>query len=468
MNVLVSNEITITDPKPETIKWIEQNLVVNNPVYRQLKIMGKEDTIRKRHVPEYLNLFSKRGDKYTIPFGCVRPIWSMLDSYDTKFNNNEKISIVNDIPTLPPFDYQEEAINYMIKAKGGVLVSPCGSGKTLMGIEILRRLGLKTLWLCHTGDLLRQAKGDMLAQYPNIKIGLTTDGKLEIGEDVTISTVQTMEKIDPDLYRNEFDVVIVDECAHCVAAPTQMKMFVRVLSNIPARYKFGLTATPARNDGMIKAMYAYIGMSPYGRFEPAFTVSKDRIKTMISEHVKYEISSGYDGYLLSELYDPSGMIIFNDLISSLVDNESRNEQIVENIVKNDSEGRKQVILSNRVEHCENIVKMLKQRGVNAVLCVGKRTGAKERERILKKEIDSWNVLVSTYALLKEGVSIKELDTLHMITPIKDKSMVVQCAGRIERYLEGKKQPIVYDYVDVDIPYCEKAYIERRRALKSRF
>ena len=69
-----------------------------------------------------------------------------------------------------------------------------------MGIEIIRRIGKKTLWLCHTGDLLRQAKKDMEKQYPNIKIGLTTAGKLEIGEDVTISTVQTMDKIDPSLY----------------------------------------------------------------------------------------------------------------------------------------------------------------------------------------------------------------------------------------------------------------------------
>ena len=391
-----------------------------------------------------------------------------VSDFETNFNSHEKISIVNDEPTLPPFDYQEEAIEFMINAKGGVLVSPCGSGKTLMGIEILRRLGLKTLWLCHTGDLLRQAKSDMLQQYPNIKIGLTTEGKLEIGEDVTISTVQTMEKIDPDLYRNEFDVVIVDECAHCVAAPTQMKMFVRVLSNIPARYKFGLTATPARKDGMIKAMYAYIGTNLYGKFEPTYAVSRDRIKTMTAEHIKYELKTGYEMERLMEIYNSSGMIIFNDLISSLVDNETRNKQIVENIVKNDCEGRKQVILSSRVEHCETLVNMLKEKGVNVVLCVGKKTSAKERERILKNEIDSWNVLVSTYALLKEGVSIKQLDTLHMVTPVKDKSMVVQCAGRIERFLEGKKQPIVYDYVDVDIPYCEKAYIARRRALKSRF
>ena len=47
------------------------------------------------------------------------------------------------------YDYQKEAVAAMIRAKGGVLVSPCGSGKTFMGIEILRQLERKFLWLTH-------------------------------------------------------------------------------------------------------------------------------------------------------------------------------------------------------------------------------------------------------------------------------------------------------------------------------
>ena len=77
-------------------------------------------------------------------------------------------------------------------------------------------------------------------------------------------------------------------------------------------------------------------------------------------------------------------------------------------------------------------------------------------------------MVATYSLLKEGVSIKALDTLHLVTPIREKAMIVQSVGRIDRYMDNKKQPIVYDYVDIDIPYCVRAYDERRRALKSRF
>ena len=95
------------------------------------------------------------------------------------------------------------------------------------------------------------------------------------------------------------------------------------------------------------------------------------------------------------------------------------------------------------------------------------TSNKKRNEILNDNAD-WKVLISTYALLKEGVSIKTLDTLHMTTPVKDKATVVQCVGRIERFLENKKQPIVYDYVDQNVRYCLNAYNSRKRSIKSRF
>lgn len=468
MNSLISNNIIITEPTREVADWCVKNLVVPNPVYRQLKLLGKEDTIRYKHIPEELNLFSYKRDKLVVPFGCLYALWDKLKESPCELDLNKTgdLSFKNEEPTFPLYDYQEEAVQEMIKAKGGVLVSSCGSGKSIAGIEIFKRIGKKTLWLCHTSDLLRQIKDDILQQYLTAKIGLTTNGKLDIGEDITISTVQTMVNVDPELYRNEFDTVVVDECAHVVGSPTQMKMFSTVLSNIKARYKYGLTATPARSDGLIKAMYAYIGVSKRGLFEPTFKVDDSKVKKIVAEHQKVELHTGYNDYRLLELYDTSGMIVYNKLIDSLSLNRERNELILQNICENSLLGRKQVVLTLRIEHCEYLTEELKKRGIKAVLCVGK-TKAKDREKILKQEVQ-WDVLVATYSLLKEGVNVKELDTLHLTTPIKDKGMVVQCAGRIERFVENKKQPIIYDYVDMDIPYCIKSYSQRKSALRRRF
>jgi superfamily II DNA or RNA helicase len=334
-----------------------------------------------------------------------------------------------------------------------------------MGINIIKRIGKKALWICHTGDLLRQAEHDFKKLFPNVKIGLTTEGELNIGEDVTISTVQTLVKIDPELYKNEFETVVIDECVHCTSTPTQMKMFGSVISQIKARYKFGLTATPNRPDGMDKTMYAYIGCNRKGEFKQMYTVPRSAVKTITAEHVKVELNSGFDDWQMYKIVNRAGMIEYNKLMSGLVESEERTNKIIENILKCHKEGRKQVVLSHRIEHCEIIVEKLKEQGVDALLCVGKISN-KKRDDILKQRV-KWDVIVATYQLLKEGISINELDTLHMTTPFKDGNTAVQCAGRVERYLENKKQPIVYDYVDIDIPYCEKRFVDRRRALKRR-
>lgn len=468
MQVEISKDIKIFEPTQDVLNWIDNNLIINNPIYQQMKILGKEDTIKWKHIPEKLNLYSKRYGTYVIPFGCLKALWVLLKQGDVKinFNNAGDISFKNDVSTINYYDYQERAIQYMVNAKGGVLVSPAGSGKTYMGIEIIKRIGKKALWICHTGDLLRQAKRDLLALYPSAKIGITTNGKLEIGEDITISTVQTLVNIEPKLYQDAFDVVMVDESVHCVSSPTQMKMFGEVVSSINARYKYGLTATPSRSDGMIKAMYVYLGSNDKGLFDATYKIDRSEVKTIEAIHQKYELVSSFPQEMMYEIYDTSGMLVYNKLIEYLSTNQERTNKICDNIKLCDMEGRKQVVLCSRVEHCEEIVKQLQAMGLKALLCVGK-ISPKKREEILKQEVE-WDIIVATYSLLKEGVSVKDLDTLHLVTPMKDRATIVQCAGRIERFKENKKQPIIYDYVDIEIPYCEKVYNERRRALKKRF
>ena len=220
MRTVITNEIRIENPSKEILDWCEFNLTLNNPEYAQFMRMGKEDLIKYKRVPEKIKLYYKDGNVLGVPYGCLYALLPWIKQGSDKiychFNKAPKISFkdakASGIDEF--YDYQEDAINAAIEAKGGVIVANCGAGKTWMGMELIRRLGKRALWLCHTGDLLRQAKDDLLKLYPMAKIGLTTEGKLEIGEDVTISTVQTMCKIDPDLYKDKFEVIICDEAAH--------------------------------------------------------------------------------------------------------------------------------------------------------------------------------------------------------------------------------------------------------------
>ena len=109
--------------------------------------------------------------------------------------------------------------------------------------------------------------------------------------------------------------------------------------------------------------------------------------------------------------------------------------------------------------------MLKEKGVNSVLLIGK-VSDKKREAILSQTID-WQVIVATVSLAKEGLDVVDLDTLHLVSCLANKSDTVQSVGRIERVKEGKNEPIVFDYVDIKIPYLVSKWKNRVTWLRRR-
>ena len=112
-----------------------------------------------------------------------------------------------------------------------------------------------------------------------------------------------------------------------------------------------------------------------------------------------------------------------------------------------------MLLTSRVAHAERLSSLIP----GASLVCGK---VKESARDYLAP-----VIVATYQLAKEGLDIPSLDTLHLCTPTKDPIAVKQSAGRVERACEGKLPPVVYDYVDEDIPYCLGAYRKRKSILR---
>ena len=128
-----------------------------------------------------------------------------------------------------------------------------------MGLEIVARIGGRALWLTHTQDLLNQSMTRAKSVLGNIGQGTITEGKVNCGDGITFATVQTLSKIDLTEHRDYWDVIICDECHHAAGSPTKVTQFYKVLSNLKALYKIGLTATPKRADGLEESMFALLG-----------------------------------------------------------------------------------------------------------------------------------------------------------------------------------------------------------------
>ena len=470
MKTIISNEITVYDPTAQLLAFCEQNLKIVNPLYEQLMRLGKEDQVRRRHVPKEMLLYSRSFGSVTIPFGCLYAIWKYVkDSpFETRFNDNGTVMPRNLSISKPLYDYQQDAADAMLKNRGGVLIGGCGSGKTNIMVYIAYTLGKKTLWLTHTSDLLRQSVNRFKELYPNLDIGTITDGEVNIGRDVTVATVQTLAKINPEIYKSIFDVVIVDEVHHCASSPTLMKQFGTVINRIAARYKFGATASEKRNDTLTKSIYAYIGANPKGELIPTYKIAREDANTLTAQHIRFNLDTKmYQVDELGQIHYPflntDGTFNYTNLIDFLSTDKARNLKICDNIEK--YKDRKQLVLCARIKHCELIYNELIARGIKAVLLVGKVTD-KKRKQILDNEIE-WSVLVSSQSLTKEGLDVPELSVLHLCSPISNKSDTVQSVGRIERVCPGKPDPICFDYVDNNA-YCINRFNKRAGWLKRRY
>lgn len=472
MKTIVSNKIYIRNATRELYFWCKDHLIIDNPIYQTLMRIGKEDQIRRKHVPEKMNLFVEKnitlssqgfGD-LILPYGCSYAIWPMIKNYpiETHFNEAPYISVKDCTPTKPLFDYQEEAVVRMLKAGNGILIGGTGSGKTNCGIEICRRNGRKFLWLTHTKDLVKQSYERFKSLYPSIQIGIVGDGKLEFGKDGTIATIQSMVLLDPDMYKDDFDLVITDECHHVSGSPELQKMFVKVVEKIAAKHKYGLTASKNRNDSLGKTMYTTIGANPKGEFAPVWEIKKSDTKTLTAKHIKVELDTPF----CYEMLNPDGTFNYGALVDYLADNKERNEKIIEKIVEVASDkDRKQLVLCTRKRQCELIHAKLLEKGIASELLIGK-VSSKKREAILNEHVD-WQVIVATVSLAKEGLDLPSLSVLHLASCIGNESDTIQSVGRVERFKEGKPSPVVYDYVDVKIPYLTSRYKKRVNWLRKR-
>ena len=447
MLITVSNVLTVENPTEELKRWCNKELTLPNPEYSKKARMGfwLGDT------PKTLSLYEVRAGKLILPFGTLKAIPKEVITgavFLSDFSHSEDVDYHSSVPL---YDYQETAVQAMIDAKYGILQSAAGSGKTQMGIALATRLGKRTLWLCHTLDLIKQSRDRAKLYMDESLMGTITEGKVNIGTGVTFATIQTMAKLDLSQYKNYWDVIITDEVHRVSGSPTAVTLYQKVLNSLSARHKYGLSATVHRSDGMIRATYALVG-------KVAYKVPDEAVADKIMKVGIKPVGTGVQ--LSRECLNTDGTLNYTKLITYLTGNKERNLLIAHSI----EVGKPSLILSDRLDHLSLLKDLLPYGELDkAVMISGKMTskaGKLEREKALD-EMRKGNkkYLFATYSLAKEGLDIPCLERLYMTTPVKDYAVVTQAIGRIARTCDGKADPICYDFVD-DIGYLVKSYKKR--------
>ncbi len=451
MQIRVSNALFVTDPSLELVAWCKKNLVLPNPEYVKKLRMG----FYVGDTPKQLSLYEKRGSVIVLPFGVLRSLpQSIVENavFVSDFKPSERVDFKASIPL---YDYQEKAVQAMLDSHYGILQSAAGSGKTQMGIALAARVGKRTLWLCHTLDLIKQSKDRAELYMDKDLIGTIAKGKVDIGKGITFATVQTMCNLDLTQYKDYWDCIIVDECHRVSGTPTTITQYQKVLNNLSARHKYGLSATVHRSDSMIAATYALLGTVMYNVPDIA---TADRV-------MKVGICPVGTGVPIGRAaLNSDGTVNYAKLMTYLSEHRERNELIVSMIERKSS-----LILSNRLGHLETLMNLLPaDMKKDAVMITGSMTtkkGEAERAQAIEDmRSGRKKYLFATYALCKEGLDIPRLERLYMALPVKDYAVVVQSIGRIARVFDGKSNPIAYDFVDNSISLM-KSYQQRLRHYK---
>ncbi|MEP7199809.1 MAG: DNA repair helicase XPB, partial [Chloroflexota bacterium] len=228
--------------------------------------------------------------------------------------------------------YQREAVDIFhasgsARGGSGVVVLPCGAGKTVVGLGALAQLQTATLILTTSTVAVRQWISELLD-----KTSLTAD---EIGEytgdskeirPVTISTYQMMtyrpRKSDEFPHFSLFDqrewgLIIYDE-VHLLPAPV-----FRVTAEIQSRRRLGLTATLVREDGRETDVFSLIGPKkydvPWKELEQQGWIAtaechEIRVPLPESDRMMYAVADERDKYRVAA-ENPAKLIVLQQLLA---------------------------------------------------------------------------------------------------------------------------------------------------------
>jgi len=319
--------------------------------------------------------------------------------------------------------YQTAAIEQTIRAldRRPVLVAPTGSGKTVMAVELVRRLGARTLWLAHRKELIDQA-ARQLCEF-DLSVGRIMAGEpIFPAARIQVASIQTLVR----RKKPRAQLVVIDECHHAAADTYQS-----VLDDYPDASIVGLTATPFRLDG--RPLGDLFGEIVVAAWTDDLCVEgylhRPRVYAPRSPDLRgVKVTAG--DYNRREL-------------AERVDTDEQNADIVKSWQKH-ALGKRTVAFAVDVQHSKDIVTAFRQAGV-AAEHLDAKTPRVERAQVLKRLRTGETRVLSNCMILTEGWDLPALECAIVARPTASLNLHLQMIGRVMRASGGKLGAIVLDH-----------------------
>lgn len=421
------------------VQKIKQDLTLLNPQYVQAERLG----FWTGGMDKKIILYRRVKEGLALPRGYGPDLLKLLKQHNIPYQMDDQRLLLPEVSfnsRIRLRGYQVPAVERLVKMRQGGVAAPCGSGKTMILFEAMAQIRQPTIWICHTYELLNQTLERAVEAFgidPD-EIGIIADGKVSIGDKLTLALIQTLRDTDLVDLAGRFGAVFIDEAHHLAATS-----FYETVNSFTALYRLWASATPTRQDGLTKMVYAAGGPILH-------EIDLQDLPIVIPDLQVIETS--YSGH--SENYA--------ELIADLIQNKRRNSLIVDTIVR-ETPGNYSLVLSDRIEHLHILSAMLKEAApeLRTETLTGKGTGKKQREAIMQqaqnREID---VLLATQ-LAREGLDLPHLNRLFLVTPKRAAGATQQEIGRVMRPCECKHDAAVFDFVDFGSPILRAQFWRRR-------
>ncbi len=372
--------------------------------------------------------------QYTVEYQKNDWYGDILD--DNKFVSPDGVKhFMKKISKIEPRDYQYHAVYEAIKNNRKLLLSPTGSGKSLMIYALVRYYTAtrkKTLIVVPTTSLVEQMVNDFkeYGWLADSHVHKIYSGKDKVTDKpIIISTWQSIYKF-PKRYFDDIDCVIGDE-AHLFKSKSLTGIMTKLHN---AKYRFGFTGTL---DGSKTHKWVLEGL--FGDCETVTKtndliksgyLSKFRIKVLLCKHA------------------PQHFDTYHDEMEYLVEHKGRNN-LIKNLVK-DINGNTLVLFNYIEKHGEPLHELINSNidPSRKLFFVHGGTDVEDREEVRQiTETENNAVIIASYGTFSTGINIKRLHNIIFASPSKSRIRNLQSIGRVLRKGEGKDIATLYDIAD---------------------
>lgn len=351
-------------------------------------------------------------------------------------------------PSGADYSFQEDILEKAAKYGRGIIISPTGSGKTVIMAKITNHFKCRTTILVPTKLLLNQTYKEFCKWFGEDRVGKAGGGSHEWDKDITICTMDTPYyalKKNPEKFQKWADkqeLLMLDECHH-VTVDTKRRVggkwitvtatgnsWWKVAMKIPATYRFGLSATVGKDSANNKFVLEAVTGRVLFEMSVSEAIKRKVLCPVHTTMIKFPVAYIKDWITARE--------------TNILLNKKRNALLARIATQKAKEGKKVIVF---VDLVEKQGKALHELIPNSIFLWG-QSSDKEREAGVKKfEETDGAVLIGT--IFGEGFNMPKIDVAIVAGGGKGITGSMQKVGRILRIHPGKEYSELYDIFDDD-------------------